>query len=47
MASIRRLTAILAADLAGSSRLMREEEEQTLERLKGHRRALVGSSPRV
>ena len=23
---------------------MREEEEQTLERLKGHRRALVGSS---
>jgi TolB-like protein/Tfp pilus assembly protein PilF len=37
----RRLTAILAADVAGYSRLMGSEEEGTLERLKEHRRALV------
>ena len=37
----RRLAAILAADVAGYSRLMGADEEGTLDRLKGHRRALV------
>lgn len=37
----RRLTAILAADVAGYSRLVGEDEEGTLAHLKGHRRALV------
>ena len=41
MASTRRLTAILAADVAGYSRLMGADEEGTLERLKAHRRQLV------
>src|SRR5437660_6920041 len=37
----RRLAAILAADVAGYSRLMGADEEGTLERLKAHRRELV------
>lgn len=37
----RRLAAILAADVAGYSRLMGNDEEGTLARLKAHRRALV------
>jgi class 3 adenylate cyclase len=37
----RRLTAILAADVAGYSRLMGADEEATLAQLKGHRCALV------
>src|SRR5579859_8060530 len=37
----RRLAAILAADVAGYSRLMGADEEGTLAQLKGHRRALV------
>src|SRR6202030_3918706 len=37
----RRLAAILAADVAGYSRLMGADEEGTLERLKAHRRGLV------
>jgi TolB-like protein len=37
----RRLTAILAADVAGYSRLMGDDEEGTLAQLKAHRRALV------
>jgi adenylate cyclase len=38
---VRRLTAILAADVAGYSRLMGADEEGTLGQLKAHRRALV------
>jgi len=41
MASTRRLAAILAADVAGYSRLMCADEEGTLERLKAHRRQLI------
>jgi class 3 adenylate cyclase len=41
MASTRRLAAILAADVAGYSRLMGADEEGTHERLKAHRRQLV------
>jgi adenylate cyclase len=41
MPSVRRLTAILAANVAGYSRLMGADEEGTHERLKAHRRALV------
>jgi adenylate cyclase len=41
MASTRRLTAILAADVAGYSRLMGADEEGTHERLKAHRREFV------
>jgi adenylate cyclase len=41
MASTRRLTAILAADVAGYSRLMGVDEEGTHERLKAHLRQLV------
>ena len=37
----RRLAAILAADVAGYSRLMGADEEWTVERLKAHRRELV------
>jgi adenylate cyclase len=37
----RRLAAILAADVAGYSRLMGADEEGTLARLKGHRRDLT------
>src|SRR5215469_17865044 len=37
----RRLTAILAADVAGYSHLMGADEEGTLAQLKAHRRALV------
>jgi len=37
----RRLAAILAADVAGYSRLMGTDEEGTLNRLKAHRRELV------
>jgi len=41
MASTRRLTAILAADVAGYSRLMGADEEGTHERLKAHLGELV------
>src|SRR5438270_10721230 len=41
MPSVRRLTAILAADVAGYSRLMGADEEGTHERLKGHLGELV------
>jgi class 3 adenylate cyclase len=41
MASTRRLAAILAADVAGYSRLMGADEEGTHERLRGHFRDLV------
>jgi adenylate cyclase len=41
MASTRRLAAILAADVAGFSRLMGTDEEGTLERLKAHRLQLI------
>ena len=41
MASTRRLTAILAADVAGYSRLMGADEEGTHERLRAHLRELV------
>jgi class 3 adenylate cyclase len=37
----RRLAAILAADVAGYSRLMGADEEGTLAQLKTHRRVLV------
>ena len=37
----RRLTAILAADVAGYSRLMGADEEGTHERLKAHLRELI------
>src|SRR5499427_2834332 len=41
MSQTRRLAAILAADVAGYSRLMGADEEGTHERLKAHRRELV------
>jgi adenylate cyclase len=41
MASTRRLAAILAADVAGYSRLMGADEEGTHERLRRHFRDLV------
>jgi adenylate cyclase len=41
MATVRRLTAILAADVAGYSRLMGADEEGTHERLKAHLSELV------
>jgi adenylate cyclase len=41
MTTTRRLVAILAADVAGYSRLMGADEEGTLERLKAHRRLLI------
>ncbi|MEA2822925.1 MAG: adenylate cyclase, partial [Bradyrhizobium sp.] len=37
----RRLAAVLAADVAGYSRLMGRDEEGTLARLKSHRKTLV------
>ena len=37
----RRLAAILAADVAGYSRLMGADEEGTLAALKGHRKELI------
>ena len=41
MPAVRRLVAILAADVAGYSRLMGADEEGTHERLKTHRRELI------
>ena len=41
MSQTRRLAAILAADVAGYSRLMGADEEGTHERLKAHLRDLV------
>jgi adenylate cyclase len=41
MTTTRRLAAILAADVAGYSRLMGVDEEGTHERLQGHFRELV------
>jgi adenylate cyclase len=41
IAAIRRLAAILAADVAGYSRLMGADEEGTLAGLKAHRRELI------
>jgi class 3 adenylate cyclase len=41
MPPVRRLTAILAADVAGYSRLMGADEEGTHERLSAHLRELV------
>src|SRR3954452_24205233 len=41
MSSVRRLAAILAADVAGYSRLMGADEEGTHERLKEHLRELI------
>jgi len=40
MSAVRRLAAILAADVAGYSRLMGADEEGTHERVKGHCRHL-------
>src|SRR5215469_5149802 len=45
MSQTRRLAAILAADVAGYSRLMGADEEGTLERLKALRRELA--DPRI
>ena len=42
MTTTRRLAAILAADVAGYSRLMGVDEEGTHERLRAHFRELVG-----
>ena len=41
MSSVRRLAAILAADVAGYSRLMGADEERTHEQLKAHLGELV------
>jgi class 3 adenylate cyclase len=41
MTATRRLAAILAADVAGYSRLMGADEEGTHEQLKVHRRELI------
>lgn len=41
----RRLAAILAADVAGYSRLMGNDEESTVARLQEHRAAIV--EPRI
>jgi len=38
----RRLAAVLAADVAGYSRLIGADEEGTLARLKAHRREVIG-----
>ena len=43
----RRLAAILAADVAGYSRLMGADEEGTLERLKALRRELLDPKNRA
>ena len=42
--AIRKLAAILAADVAGYSRMMSLDEEDTLERLKAYRRRLIDPS---
>jgi adenylate cyclase len=42
MPPVRRLAAVLAADVAGYSRLMGVDEEGTHERLKAHLGQLVG-----
>ena len=47
MSQTRRLAAILAADVAGHSRLMGADEEGTLERLKALRRELVDFENRL
>ena len=41
MPSVRRLAAILAADVAGCSRLIGADEEGTHERFKGHLGELI------
>src|SRR3974390_1713502 len=41
MPAVRRLAAILAADVAGHSRLLGRDEEGTHERLKTHRREIL------
>ena len=41
MPAVRRLAAILAADVAGYSRLMGADEEGTHEQFKAHRRELI------
>ena len=41
MPTVRRLTAILAADVAGYSRLMGADEEGTHARLQAHLRELI------
>ena len=41
----RRLSAILAADIAGYSRLMGEDEEATVEALKGHQQVVLPMVP--
>jgi class 3 adenylate cyclase len=46
MASTRRLAAILAADVAGYSRLMGADEEGTHDRLRAHLAHLVASKIR-
>ena len=38
----RKIAAIVAADIAGYSRLISEDEEDTLRRLKGHRKVYDG-----
>ena len=45
MPAVRRLAAVLAADVAGYSRLMGADEEATHERLKAHRLLVPISSP--
>ena len=47
MSQTRRLAAILAADVAGYSRLMGADEEGTLDRLKALRRELLLSGLRM
>jgi len=47
MTASRRLAAILAADVAGYSRLMGADEEGTLERLKALRRELLDADRRA
>jgi adenylate cyclase len=47
MTAVRRLTAILAADVAGYSRLMGADEEGTHERLQAHLRELVNPKIRA
>ena len=47
MTATRRLAAILAADVAGYSRLMGADEEGTLERLKALRRELLDPKNRA
>ena len=44
MSGTRRLAAILAADMAGYSRLIGVDEGGTLQRLSAHRRELIRAS---